>query len=68
MGTLENDLPMALARSPWLGVGMVAAGFVLRNETLVTGNNGKRLFLGVMEKRMDTTLEKLRTLVIDYKL
>jgi hypothetical protein len=65
MGTLENDLPMALACSPWLGVGMVAAGFVLRNERLVAGNNGKRLFLGVMEKRMDTTLEKLRTLVIE---
>jgi len=45
---LEKDPPIALTRPRWLGVGMVDAGAIFRNEALVTSDDVQRFFLGVI--------------------
>src|SRR5258708_2872352 len=57
---------MAVDRSRWLGIGMVDAGLVFRNETLVTGDDFKRFFLGVVEEGLNTALKEVRVMPLYY--
>jgi hypothetical protein len=58
MGGPKQDLPIAFARSPWLGIGMVAAGVVFRNEALVTRDNRERIFLVAVGRGLDAVLKE----------
>jgi len=66
MDTLKQDLPTAVACSCWLGVRDVAGVLILRDETLVAGDNRKGFFFGLVEERSDAAFKKLGVLILDY--
>jgi hypothetical protein len=58
VGALEKDLPIAVACPCGLGVAMVAAGVVFRNEALVPGDNRERVFLVAVGRGLDAVLKE----------